>query len=435
MMDQAGCMLLAGQTGTGPRLDRARCSALVLLLAIALGACASSQGPYSFVDRAGRVVRGGLRFASPYSEGMAAARVSGRWGYLDASGHWAIKPRFRDAASFSEGMAWVRREDGAAGYVDHDGNWVLGPTGGTIVSPGRRSDAGTSSERRARRVPAEHLRYPMGEFHEGLAPVRIEGVSQLVLPDRRRLSLSPHSYGFVDGMGQVAIAPAFDEVSHFEQGLAEVWLGSPLSQAVIDTTGAYVVPPIMQQFALRSGITCMRKGHSRVLTDSGMDVIRDISEYGLLQTGLGRKQIVLGEPIPPFSKQDAVCIFHEGLMPVHKDGKYGFLNRRGELAIPLAFDEVRHFADGLAAARAGGRWGAINKRGRWVIPARFAEPFRFSEGLAGATKARDGLIGFIDKRGVFVIPPRYTYADEFSHGRALVSTAPRSSPPSLVATF
>ena len=46
-----------------------------------------------------------------------------------------------------------------------------------------------------------------------------------------------------------------------------------------------------------------------------------------------------------------------GLSKVRKDNKYGFVNSRGKVIIPLIYDEVLSFSEGNAAVSIAGKWG------------------------------------------------------------------------------
>ncbi|HEX8531157.1 MAG TPA: WG repeat-containing protein, partial [Cytophagales bacterium] len=69
-------------------------------------------------------------------------------------------------------------------------------------------------------------------------------------------------------------------------------------------------------------------------------------------------------------------------LPVRLANAWGFINGRGELVIPPAFEKVGPFAEGFARVRQNGRWGYINDRGKVVIGATFDGARDFSEGLA-----------------------------------------------------
>ena len=43
----------------------------------------------------------------PFSNGLAAVRFEGRWGYIDTNGTWVIEPRFDLAGPFRFGRAEV----------------------------------------------------------------------------------------------------------------------------------------------------------------------------------------------------------------------------------------------------------------------------------------------------------------------------------------
>ena len=59
-----------------------------------------------------------------FSEGLLAASLEGRYGYLDPRGGWAIEPQYEDAQPFSGGLAAVCR-DGKYGYIDRGGREVI----------------------------------------------------------------------------------------------------------------------------------------------------------------------------------------------------------------------------------------------------------------------------------------------------------------------
>ena len=73
--------------------------------------------------------------AGPFSEGRAAIKVNGVWGFVDRSGHMVIAPRFNDGDPFSEGV--TNAEDGEShveGYLDPQGKWAIAPQFETAFS-------------------------------------------------------------------------------------------------------------------------------------------------------------------------------------------------------------------------------------------------------------------------------------------------------------
>jgi hypothetical protein len=58
--------------------------------------------------------------------------------------------------------------------------------------------------------------------------------------------------------------------------------------------------------------------------------------------------------------------FSEGLAAVFQGGKFGYVDRRGKIAIPFQFAEAGDFAEGLAPVAMGGERGYINRAGEFV---------------------------------------------------------------------
>ena len=100
------------------------------------------------------------------------------------------------------------------------------------------------------------------------------------------------------------------------------------------------------------------------------------------------------------------------------EGKFGYLNKDGQIVIPAQFDRAMGFCEGLARVGIGEKQGYIDEKGQIVIPLKFDEAHPFCEGLAGARVGEK--FGFIDKSGEFVIDPEFDVVEHFSEGRAAV---------------
>lgn len=161
----------------------------------------------------------------------------------------------------------------------------------------------------------------------------------------------------------------------------------------------------------------------------------------------GRRQIALTpELADAVLNYDEVRPFHDGLALVVKDGKYGYINERGEEIIPCQrqayiyrdgeIDEsiLPDFSDGMAliytfSKNEDGelddnslRYGYINKNGEEVIPIQYKQARGFSEGWANVTDEDENVL-FIDKRGKEVLRTNRDVwcTDGFYNGLALVA--------------
>lgn len=110
--------------------------------------------------------------------------------------------------------------------------------------------------------------------------------------------------------------------------------------------------------------------------------------------------------------------FSEGLAPVQKNGKYGYIDSNGKVVIPLQYDWCDKFSDGLAPVEKDGRYGYIDRTGKMVLFLQDDYAFPFSEGLARVEK--DGKWGYIDRTGKVTIPWQYDVVNDFSEGLAAV---------------
>jgi hypothetical protein len=147
--------------------------------------------------------------------------------------------------------------------------------------------------------------------------------------------------GFIDSEGNVVIPPKYEVAEDFSEGLALVAeYGWGRAYGFINTFGEVVIPPL-------EGIT------------------------------------VLGA-------------FHEGLCVVEVDGKSGYINKTGTMAIVPQFDAAYDFKHGVALVSADADsddyWGFIDKTGKVIVPLKYrrAEPPTFWYTDDGLLRLLDG---------------------------------------------
>lgn len=117
------------------------------------------------------------------------------------------------------------------------------------------------------------------------------------------------------------------------------------------------------------------------------------------------------------------------LFPVRQNGKFGYIDRAGEIVIEPRFDYADRFSDGLALVKVGGENAYVNETGKVVIKLDYKDfniVSRFSEGMAVVGNRAPGdfiqdRLGYIDKMGKLVIPLQFDQAHAFSDGLAMVS--------------
>ncbi len=219
--------------------------------------------------------------------------------------------------------------------------------------------------------------------------------------------------GYVDSSGNWVIPPQYIIAHDFSDGLAFVMNEDRNSGYIDSQTGRMIIDEVYLYHeadkSYFSDGTALVFDIARGMGDAAKKVLID-------QTG----QILRLLDFPHFIDRP----FAEGMAVVGKWGEganeafYGYIDRTGEIIIPVQFQGASSFSEGLAAVRVDGLWGYIDQTGQMIIEPQFSVALPFSEGLAPVSL--DSLYGYIDMTGEFVIPPQYENAYPFSEALAPV---------------
>ena len=118
---------------------------------------------------------------------------------------------------------------------------------------------------------------------------------------------------------------------------------------------------------------------------------------------------------PKEEKCEIVNIPADELTADHKDGKWGFIDTKGNFVIEPKFDDASDFSDGCAQVELDGKWGFIDTKGNFVIEPKFdyAVPFKYN---LNSTKVNyNGKWGAIDRSGDWVVEPTHTKYTDFEY--------------------
>jgi len=314
-----------------------------------------------------------------FQEGLGEVEVNGKWGFINSSGRFIIKPKFNQVLSpFKEGIALVR-------------------TGAIIDAPkaadfGRLAGKCQYIDKQGRTI----YECPYGNpFSEGLAAILV-GAKWGMLSE---VFGKEGKWGVINKKGKMVIPAQYTfEVESFSEGLAVFRVASAQS-GYINTGGEVIIEP---QYILAFEFS---EGLAAVCKEEGWGFINKLGE------------VVIS------LKYESARSFSEGLAAVSiKDKtseKWGVIDKRGKLVVPFKYDYIRRFSDGLAAVEKNHKWGYIDYAGRVVISFKFDDAEPFSEGYAKVTVGK--LDGYIDKKGDFVIQPKFYLASPFTEGFAKVA--------------
>ena len=290
---------------------------------------------------------------------------NGRFGFVNGRGRVVIRPRYRLAAPFSEGLAAVivlgKPNQGLLAFIDRKGRMAVRPFDGSGM-----------------------------KFSSGVARVLL-GAEYVYMNKRGRW-----------------VSRAYQNAEDCTEGLCAVTMGSrgPKMWGFINTSGAVIVK------GQYSWAEPFKEGIARVGIMIGEPYLKNgapavVGNEGYIdRTG---KQITSLE-------FDKAWDFSNGMAQVELKGKWGYIDKTGRLVISYQYDETHAFQEGLGGVKVNGLWGFIDKTGKLVIPPQFEYVNDFSEGLAAVGRRGENL--YIDHDGKVVLSPPFKSLGPFQNGLA-----------------
>ena len=158
-------------------------------------------------------------------------------------------------------------------------------------------------------------------------------------------------------------------------------------------------------------ISCDSKSQEKIVDLSGKNIY-----YKELDKETGWKRVQLKQPNKwgfidqegeikiPF-EYDFLNPFENHLAYAKKGNKEFFITYKN-LKLEGDFDEARIFSFGLAAVKRNKKWGFIDEKGKLVIPMIYDEVDSFNQNNLSSV-SKNGKFGFINKKGVEIIPIIY----------------------------
>lgn len=349
---------------------------------------------------------------SKFREGLAGASKNGKTGFINDRGEWVISPRFEGAMNLlgsSNNQEYSRMYDLD---VFNEGTTVIvvGEKYKFINKQGQVFTSGFDFVR---------------GFDRGVAVVSV-GKKYGLIDRQGEFIISPQSeqelYPYVDRRGILV------ELNGREQCFDK--RGSLLHESICQVIKVQKqqeenaeYPPDKSPFVVKNGAVYH---NGKLLADRQWDEVvgsyQRTNSRNVFLYRVGKKWGVVhgsGEiKTPPqfdfkYSpiEYSFYSLFPNGLARVSIDGKFGFVDEMGKLAIPLKFKDVGtfDFDPDLTPAEVDGKWGYIDRQGNFVIPPQFADrPSDFNRRFSSLAMVKlKNKYGFIDRQGKLVVPAQY----------------------------
>lgn len=297
--------------------------------------CIYDGKKYGFTnDRGNEITPYMYDYAYPLSEGLACVRLDEKYGFIDHKGNMVIPFTYDKASPFSEGLAYFAAGD-KYGFIDKNGDVVFFLNCDSVSS-----------------------------FKEGLAYFSDGG-----------------KYGYINKKGEVEIKPIYDDAGYFQDGLAKVRVG--LKLGVIDKNGREIVQADYDDISFDSGFILAESDGKYVCFDkNGNMIFRTVYDSITMLPGEDWAIVYLGDHpqivdfkgnIKVSAKYDSIAYYGseygDGMIEVRINGKIGFLDLTDfSEVVPPVNDWASLFTRGRAVVEKGNRCGVIDKKGNIVVP-------------------------------------------------------------------
>ncbi|HYF32566.1 MAG TPA: WG repeat-containing protein [Chitinophagaceae bacterium] len=264
-------------------------------------------GRWGVIDANGNyIINPSYDLLNPYSCGRACFRLMDRWGFIDDGGNVIAPPLYSMAEEYADNLAAVQNKEYRYGYLDLHGKVAIGFDFSFAYS-----------------------------FREGLGVAQDEGgwmvmdtQGNIILrPDVRRLQQFiggragamnfEQRSGFLNSKGEWAIAPVYDEVGWFAEGMAPVSRNG--TWGFVNDEGMLAIPLRFDKTGnFNEGVAPARQNKSwGVIDRSGNWIVKPAYEYIYPSTG--------------------------GLLSFMNEGKAGYMDTKGNIVIPATYADAKPF--------------------------------------------------------------------------------------------
>lgn len=323
-------------------------------------------------------------------DGIETTQSGGLYGFRLLDGTVIAENQYKYVDRFHDGYCRVYVDDEHCGLIDRTGREVLPcvfekinyPSDGRILAV-KDLKVGFYDLEGNLTVPHQYLKAT--DYSDSTAVVAIEVDGE-------------ERYTFIDTAGRRLMAATYPLAMPFREGYAEVYDGK--LWGMIDKRGREVLPMKYMYMSLNE------KGRFFAGDTNGLAMF----DYTM-------------RPVTDFVYFDPGTTY-ENRTSVSRDGKFGFLDEKGNEAVPCIYDEVGLFRQGRTQVRIGKKYGIVDTTGRIVLPIEYDNTYRkaykymYYEGLAMVEK--DGRTGYVDLEGKLVIPMLFERGYQFTQGLAAV---------------
>ncbi len=321
-----------------------------------------------FINKDGNVViDSDYTDASNFSEGFAAVKKDGKWGFIDKDGKKIGEFEYDGVQPFHDGLALVSK-DGAKGFIDKDGKKL-----GEIEYDETYTHSFTNGLACVKKKNGE-----FGVIDTNGNPVIDFGKYEYIGDFDREYTKAKGKdgkYGIINRSGDPIVKFEYDSLHICGENLVEVFKDG--KYGFIDIHGNVIVD-----------INCIT---SNILT-RGLVYFRSKEKQGLVND----------DGVVSYYDQ-VIDRMSDDFVSVKKDGKWGYVNKKGELLKGgYIYDKTEDFYYERAIVNINGKWGLINNDGDIIIGCDYDGIHQIISGNFVYAE-KDGKFGIFDRDGIEIV--------------------------------
>lgn len=288
---------------------------------------------------------------------------SGQYGYVDEKGNLAVPFILDDAFDYVDNLA-IFEEDGKYGVLDKKGTAILKPTFETAQIT---ADGYVIGDDGLFTMILSNQLAPISKFLSDLSPEIYENLY---------VEFNDNVYVFKDFSGNTLAS--YEDYDYLGDHIFEISSGK-----IIDTHDVKSVPEAKNAFNINVDYDFM-------FIDNTGKVVLDLSDY------------------------DSVQSFSEGLAVVEKSGKYGYIDKKGNIVIPIQYKSASDFSDGEAYVDIGDTSYSIDLKGN-----RLEDDYGDSDSSSDFYTISEGYYGDVGlanrETNQIVLQPKYSSIDDMGN--------------------
>jgi len=325
-------------------------------------------------------------------------RLKNKWGVIDSVGNKVVKIAFDDVEYIGNKnnvhfKTIIDYKNTLYGVINRSGKIVLQPKYEQI-GEFKNGFARVKLKRRCwnfidsnMRQLSEDCYVKVRDFSENAAAVK-----------------TSKGWGLIDGAGRFIITAKYYDVGDFSEGFTKVKMYKPAKLfGLIKSYRYYVLMNKQGKIVLKTksslcsdvknnNLTIFNNWKYQLITTKGKKVlpskykqITEYPEYRLYIVKDENNQTAIynhnAELLVPFGKYKKINKFSDGLSYV-EGNETGFIDTNGIMKFKVKYKKVKSFHEGMAAVEGKGKWGYINTRGQLVIPLWYNDAGNFQNGIA-----------------------------------------------------